>query len=91
MTERLYYNDSHLTEFDARVVAVTRTADGRGAVALDRTAFYPAGGGQPTDTGALGPARVVECVDEGAGGVLHVVEGEPPASSSPAPRTRPAT
>ena len=37
MTERLYYNDSHLTEFGARVVAVTRTADGREAITLDRT------------------------------------------------------
>ncbi|HEV2861337.1 MAG TPA: DHHA1 domain-containing protein [Pyrinomonadaceae bacterium] len=82
MTERLYYNDSHLTEFDARVVAVTRDADGRAAVMLDRTAFYPTGGGQPFDTGALGETRVVDCVDEGEGGVLHVVEGEPPAEGS---------
>jgi alanyl-tRNA synthetase len=78
-TERLYYADSHLVEFEARVVSVSTTVDGRAAVSLDRTAFYPTGGGQPTDTGTLGRARVVECVDEGGGGVLHVCEGEPPA------------
>ena len=68
MTQRLYYSDSHLVEFEARVVAVSRTEDGRAAVYLDRTAFYPTGGGQPTDTGTLGGARVVECVDEEEGG-----------------------
>jgi alanyl-tRNA synthetase len=82
MTERLYYADSHLIEFEARVVAVSRTVDGRAAVTLDRTAFYPTGGGQPTDTGTLGAARVVECVDEEGGGVLHVCEGEAPAEGA---------
>ena len=75
-TERLYYLDSHLTEFDARVVSVGRDAEGRSAVRLDRTAFYPEGGGQPSDTGSLGAARVVACVDEE--GVLHLLEGETP-------------
>ncbi|HYP02851.1 MAG TPA: DHHA1 domain-containing protein [Pyrinomonadaceae bacterium] len=74
-TERLYYQDSHLTEFDARVVNVTTDAAGRARVTLDRTAFYPTGGGQPSDTGTLGDARVVECIDEEAAGVVHVVEG----------------
>ncbi len=76
-TERLYYRDSHLTEFDARVTSVSE-ADGAGrvAVTLDRTAFYPTGGGQPTDTGTLDGARVVECVDEEGRGVLHFLEGE---------------
>jgi len=82
MTERLYYDDSHLTEFDARVVALTRAEDGRPAVTLDRTAFYPTGGGQPSDTGALGAARVVECIDREEEGVLHVLEGEAPAEGS---------
>ena len=78
-TERLYYDDPHLTEFDARVLAVSGAPGDRSAVRLDRTAFYPTGGGQPTDTGTLGAARVVECVDEEEGGVLHLVEGEAPA------------
>lgn len=77
MTQRLYYADSHLVEFEARVVAVSSAEGGRAAVRLDQTAFYPTGGGQPTDTGTLGAARVVECVDEEDGGVLHLCEGEP--------------
>src|ERR1043165_3042968 len=77
-TERLYYTDSHLLEFDARVVSVSALGDGRAAVALDRTALYPTGGGQPNDTGALGAARVVDCVEDEAACVLHVVEGDAP-------------
>src|SRR2546421_423929 len=81
-TERLYYNDSHLVEFDARVVAVTADAEGRAAVVLDRTAFYPTGGGQPADTGLLGGARVVDCVEAEGGEVLHVVEGSAPQAGA---------
>ncbi len=50
MTELLYQTDSYLREFEATVVAVDVAA---GRVALDRTAFYPGGGGQPADVGAL--------------------------------------
>ena len=77
-TERLYYNDSHLIEFEARVVDVTERVSGWTAVVLDRTAFYPTGGGQPSDTGTLNGARVVECIDDGDRGVLHVVQGLAP-------------
>jgi alanyl-tRNA synthetase len=63
MTERLYYNDSFLREFDARVLACD--ADGsRFRVRLDRTAFYPTSGGQPFDTGHLGAATVIEVLDD---------------------------
>jgi alanyl-tRNA synthetase len=78
VTERLYYSDSHLIEFDARVVDVTERVSGWTAVVLDRTAFYPTGGGQPSDTGTLNGSRVVECVDDGDRGVLHVVQGATP-------------
>ena len=81
-TERLYYTDSHLVEFDARVVAVTADSEGRAAVVLDRTAFYPTGGGQPADTGLLGGARVVDCVEAEGGEVLHVVEGSAPQAGA---------
>jgi len=77
-TERLYYRDSHLLEFDARVVDVSERDDGAIAVMLDRTAFYPTGGGQPNDTGVLGEARVVDCIDAEAEGVLHVIQGAVP-------------
>ncbi|MFN2577977.1 MAG: DHHA1 domain-containing protein [Pyrinomonadaceae bacterium] len=77
-TERLYYHDSHLLEFDARVMDLTERDDGQMAVRLDRTAFYPTGGGQPHDTGTLGSAQVVDCIDMEAAGVLHIVQGPPP-------------
>ena len=76
MTELLYQTDSYLREFAARVTAV----DGK-RVALDRTAFYPAGGGQPSDTGTLswdgGQSPVVQVKKEGDA-VWHVLEGGPP-------------
>lgn len=78
-TERLYYSDSHLIEFEARVVDLTDRVSGWTAVVLDRTAFYPTGGGQPSDTGTLNGLRVVECIDDENGGVLHVVQGAAPA------------
>ena len=52
-TERLYYTNPYLREFDARVVDRT-THEGKPAVMLDRTAFYPTSGGQPFDVGELG-------------------------------------
>ncbi len=70
MTERLYYSDCYRREFRARVVE--RSADGR-RIYLDRTAFYPASGGQLADTGTLAGVRVVEVVDEGDR-VAHVTE-----------------
>jgi len=61
MTERLYYQDSYLQEFRARV---TETSPDRQRIYLDRTAFYPASGGQPFDTGQLGGVEVIDVVDE---------------------------
>jgi alanyl-tRNA synthetase len=78
VTERLYYSDSHLIEFEARVVDVSDRVSGWTALVLDRTAFYPTGGGQPSDTGTLNGVRVVECIDDGDKGVLHVVQGAAP-------------
>src|SRR5712692_2849767 len=77
-TERLYYQDSRLLEFDATVVSLSARDDGQIAVTLDRTAFYPTGGGQPNDTGTLGEARVVDCLDAEDAGVLHVIQGPTP-------------
>ena len=77
-TERLYYHDSRLLEFDARVIDLSERDDGAIAVMLDRTAFYPTGGGQPNDTGMLGEARVVDCIDMEDAGVLHVIQGPTP-------------
>ena len=75
-TERLYYADPYQREFSARVIA-RRELEGQPAVALDRTAFYPTGGGQPHDTGRLlpsGNAIAAARPGEDAGvGVLNVV------------------
>ena len=62
MTERLYYTDDYLRDFDATVVGL---ADEGRRVYLDRTAFYPTSGGQPFDTGYLGGIEVFDVVDEG--------------------------
>jgi misacylated tRNA(Ala) deacylase len=76
MTEELFLNDPYLREFDARVVKLA----GR-EVILDRTAFYPGGGGQPPDKGTLsiGPVRanVVDARREG-GGIVHVLDNPIP-------------
>jgi len=73
MTELLYLRDAYLREFDAVVAAV----DGD-RVALDRTAFYPTGGGQPHDTGTLGGVPVVDVRKEGDV-VWHTLDGDTPA------------
>jgi len=81
MTERLYYTDSRLLRFGARVIAVECAGD-RPALVLDRSAFYPTGGGQPHDTGTIAGLRVVDVIapDEAAT-VLHVVEDLPRAKA----------
>ena len=68
---RLYYEDSHIYEFDAVVTAVYDTNDGI-AVTLDKTAFFPGGGGQNADTGYIGNVRVAN-VKERDGEILHFV------------------
>ena len=73
MTELLYLRDAYLRSFTARVTAV----DGE-RVALDATAFYPTGGGQPHDIGTLGGARVSDVRKEGAD-VWHTLDGAVPA------------
>ncbi|HEX8137575.1 MAG TPA: DHHA1 domain-containing protein [Pyrinomonadaceae bacterium] len=81
-TERLYYTDSHLTQFEARVTSATESVSGWCAVTLDRTAFYPTGGGQPSDTGTLNSTPVVECIEQEEGDVLHVLQGRAPQVGS---------
>ena len=74
MTDILCYEDSYLKTFDATVTAVTN----RGVV-LDRTAFYPGGGGQPADSGTLttdGVDYTVKRVRRNSGQYVHEIEGE---------------
>jgi len=82
-THRLYYDDSYLQNFQARVVVclpvepVATPAGTRPAweVLLDRTAFYPSSGGQPHDLGRLGEARILDVRDAGED-VAHIVDAE---------------
>ena len=72
MTEKLYYTDSHIHEFSARVLSCEKAKKGF-AVVLDKTAFFPEGGGQPADTGLIGPAAVRD-VQEQNGEILHYTD-----------------
>ncbi len=68
---RIYYTDAYCRAFEARVVRAF-DHEGRPAVVLDRTAFYPTSGGQPFDAGVLGAVAVVDVVDV-EGDVVHVL------------------
>jgi alanyl-tRNA synthetase len=88
MTNRLYYQNSHLHEFDSIVQEVVPPADGqpRPAVILRDTAFYPTSGGQVYDTGWLrsggnDPVKVTEVVDTEDGRIVHYLEA--PANLAP--------
>ena len=74
-SELLYLRDAYLRDFTATVIDVDAAG---GRVALDRTAFYPTGGGQPHDTGRLGDGAVVDVRKEGEV-VWHSVDGPLPA------------
>ena len=73
MTDRLYYHDSYLTEFRARIIDASPDQK---RIYLDRTAFYPTSGGQPFDTGQLGGLDVIEVIDEGDR-IAHVMSERP--------------
>ena len=72
-TEKLYYQDPFLTEFTATVLSCEAGKTGF-RVVLDRTAFYPEGGGQPADHGTLGGAAVTD-VQEKDGVLFHICDG----------------
>jgi misacylated tRNA(Ala) deacylase len=77
MTDPLYHTDAYLKEFEATVIAVEG-----GAIALDRTAFYPGGGGQPNDVGAVTTGErswPVTKVRKAGDRIWHELAGEPPS------------
>lgn len=78
MTELIYQTDSYIQEFDATVTAVDPES---GAVTLDRTAFYPGGGGQPADFGILNSGEIgwkVKRAKKAGPEIIHVLESDKP-------------
>src|SRR3712207_745669 len=71
-TERLYYDDSYLTEWEASVTGVGEW-QGRPAVTLDRSAFYPESGGQLGDSGTLDGVAVLDTQADDQGEVWHIL------------------
>ena len=76
MTELLYQEDSYIKEFEATVTAIDEEQNG---VLLDRTAFYPGGGGQLCDRGKLIADDMEYTVSKAKRGNVHIIEGDLPA------------
>jgi alanyl-tRNA synthetase len=78
MTDRLYYVDSYITRFEATVIEQT-THEGKPALVLNQTYFYPTSGGQPHDTGMINGLSVVDVIvrDEDAA-ILHILDTPTP-------------
>jgi len=73
MTRKLYYENSYIKEFEAKVLECETLKDGKYGVVLNATAFFPEGGGQPADTGALDDARVLDAHERGED-VVHYTD-----------------
>lgn len=73
-TKQIYYQDSYLKELDCKVISIESTGNLNNVI-LDQTIFYPEGGGQPSDRGSIGDAKV-EYVRMMNGEIIHQVKGE---------------
>ena len=71
MTAKLYYDDLYAKEFDAKLISQSEH-NGKFHIILDRTLFYPSGGGQPFDTGTLNGVEVLE-VSEHGDEIIHII------------------
>ncbi|MBQ4137308.1 MAG: hypothetical protein IJD67_04285 [Clostridia bacterium] len=80
MTDKLYYLDNKMSEFDATVLSCERDGE-RFNIVLDKTAFFPCEGGQYADTGMLGGVRVLD-VREKDGVITHITDGALEAGTS---------
>jgi alanyl-tRNA synthetase len=72
-TEKLYFTDSSLLQFQANVIRV-ESGEGFDRVILDQTAFYPTGGGQPNDTGKLNDTDVFDVIEDDDGQIIHLLK-----------------
>ncbi|NCB50906.1 MAG: alanyl-tRNA editing protein [Clostridia bacterium] len=72
MTEKLYYKDSHMRDFPARIMSCAPSGGGY-EIILDRTAFFPEGGGQAADVGMIGSAGVKDVFERGED-VVHLAD-----------------
>ena len=70
MTQRLYRENQYITEFEAKVLSC-ENKNGRYEIILDKTAFYPEGGGQPGDRGFIGSSQVTDTVERGED-IIHI-------------------
>ena len=73
MTEKLFYNDVYKSEFNARVLSCNKNGD-RYDVILDKTLFYPEGGGQPADNGTINGIKVFDVHEDGDDIVHYISE-----------------
>ena len=73
MTKKLYYTDQYLRKFSSRVRRLTES-NGKPAIVLDRTAFYPTSGGQPHDRGTINEIEVLEVIENESQEILHILE-----------------
>lgn len=80
MTELIYQTDSYVKTFDARITEIDAAQNG---VFLDRSAFYPGGGGQPNDVGALHVDDNIYPVTKVIRGNLHIIDGPLPPVGTP--------
>lgn len=76
MTEKIYYTDAYIKEFDAEIISVTACFDGRFDVVLSATAFFPEEGGQSADSGFIGNSRVLHAYEENLT-VHHITDTHP--------------
>ena len=80
MTEKIYYSNAYVKEFDSEILSVTPTSNGKFDVVLLATAFFPEEGGQSSDTGFIGSARVIHAYEENL--VVHHITDTHPGEGS---------
>lgn len=79
-TERLYYQNAQIREFSASVLEEVPLPEGKWGIVLDRTAFYPEGGGQPCDLGFINQRPVLEVKEVKEEKIIHILSGRPESS-----------